>query len=664
MSFAEFLLGADKGAESPQEKPASDEPNPFKEANAVDPHEVLGWLGVPVDGDRILSCPGCGANGSDSSVAFVRGGWKCQHSSCGSKGHPKNPGFRTNVDSVAEIRGVSTKAAIGLISEQFGTTPLGGRAHAAPDGQKVRVQEAIGFIVNTKGSPRACVANVLTALIESELWRGVVVYDEFREAIVVTRQPPARHCDAPKTRETTAWTDVDDVRTCAWLSSAFGLHVPIQMVRPAIEALAQKQRVHPVREYLRGLKWDGVVRLPMWLPTCLGTDQTPYTEAVGVRYLISAVARVMRPGCKVDTMLVLEGVQGARKSTIPQTLVGNPNWFSDTHLRFGDKDGYQNLRGKWIYELAELSSMKSFRDIERIKGFLAAATDTYRPSYGRSSVDFPRQTVFIGTTNEATYLVDPTGNRRFWPIKCGKVDLCALERDREQLWAETVVRFDQGERWYIDSEDLSDLCSAEQEARVLEEPWDTIVTRWFDQPTVPRNRDFGERELVDLEAGLTTLDVLVGALDLRRGEIERKHTQRIGDVLRRLGFDRRRVRLQADWTKREWRYFPPSFGAPSPSSSDNGDAPGDAIPEPKTPNVPNVPNVPNSSSVRVEQKANQGGLAKSLRSDDRRDMLEVRSELGTWGRSESPVDPATEALDTPNDEPAPEWVWIGTAGEA
>jgi len=172
-----------------------------------------------------------------------------------------------------------------------------------------------------------------------------------------------------------------------------------------------------VREYLLGLHWDGVPRIDRWLIDHLGAENNALNKAFGAKWLIGCVARVMRPGCKLDTALILEGRQGLMKSTALSTL-GSP-WVTDHMPDLGSKDAMEHLQGVWIIELAELSSLSRV-EAGRIKAFLSTPSDRFRPSYGRATANHPRQCGFAGSINPggSGYLPDETGNRRFWCVKC------------------------------------------------------------------------------------------------------------------------------------------------------------------------------------------------------------------------------------------------------
>jgi hypothetical protein len=240
---------------------------------------------------------------------------------------------------------------------------------------------------------------------------------------------------------------------------------------------AHKNCFHPVRVYLNKLSWDGVARLETWLSRYLGAEPSRYAQAIGPMFFVALVARVFDPGCKHDHMLVIEGPQGVPKSTACSVIAGG--WFSDglPDLREG-KEVSQHLQGVWLIEMSELSAMRK-ADVETLKAFIARERDRYRPPYGRREVDQPRQCVFVGTTNEAVYLKDSTGGRRFWPIKASSIDLDALRLDRDQLFAEAVRSFHAGARWWPDKDLERELIKAEQDARYAQDLWHDDVLKYL-----------------------------------------------------------------------------------------------------------------------------------------------------------------------------------------
>jgi hypothetical protein len=340
------------------------------------------------------------------------------------------------------------------------------------------------LILNTRGVPTKTLPNVLSILSQHPAWEGVLAYDQFGERVVKLRPPPTR------------------AQAAAWLASVAGVDPAVSVVEAAVVAVAERTIIHPVRDWLSDLAWDGTPRLDSVLEKYVGAEPSKFVTAVGARWMISAVARVFAPGCPAHHMLVLEGPQGLGKSTWFRELAGG-QWFADTGVTIGDKDSYQSLRGVWIYELAEMASIRG-REVERIKAFLSSPSDHYRPSYGRATRDFPRQTVFAGTTNDDQYLSDPTGARRFWPVRCRHIDLEGLRRDREQLWAEATVRYRAGESWYLDTTDLQVQASEQQEERAEQDDWVPLVQKWLSAPSVPAGGPRDSRVPLDPSEGYTT----------------------------------------------------------------------------------------------------------------------------------------------------------------
>lgn len=227
----------------------------------------------------------------------------------------------------------------------------------------------------------------------------------------------------------------------------------------ALALVASQNMFNPVKEYLVGLKWDGVERLNQLQEAVLrveAADRKPIADVLLRKWFISAVARALDPGCKVDTVLILVGGQGMKKSTFFSTLGGD--WFTDSPIEIGDKDAMIIMGQKWLIEWAELDSMLRARNQTTVKAFISQRDDTYRPPYGRTTVTQPRCSIIVGTTNEDDFLTDPTGNRRFWPVAVGDtLDIELLKSWRDQLWAEAVVAYRAGEQWWLNEEQEQEL---------------------------------------------------------------------------------------------------------------------------------------------------------------------------------------------------------------
>lgn len=407
------------------------------------------------------------------------------------------------------------------------------------------------------GTPERNEANVITALSNDEAFAGALVFDDFRQEILVTRSLP---WDDSITSPPRAWSDADDVRCAEWLQRR-EINVAPAMVSRSVGAVAREVRMHPVRDYLGHLRWDGVPRLAQWTVAYLGADDTELNRAFGARWMISAVARIMQPGAKADHMLILEGPQGAKKSSAIKTLAG-AEWFTDEIAEIGSKDAAQQMRGIWIIEIAELDAI-SRAEVSRIKAFLTRTTDRYRPPYERYIVTVPRQCVFAGSVNPETYLRDETGNRRFWPVRCGNIDLVALARDRDQLWAEAVARYREGAIWWLDEPELVASAKAEQEQRYQSDAWDALIERWLVYERRRVNHGYGNfddwrDEEVERSSPLSDTsvgEILKGALAIDPGRWTRADQMRISAFLKSRGWERYQARTGSS---REWRYRKPS----------------------------------------------------------------------------------------------------------
>lgn len=328
-------------------------------------------------------------------------------------------------------------------------------------------------------------AGVMTVFREAHEFYRAFAYDEMRHEVVLMH--PVLDLATARTmtmaervafpflpvHQARPLRDTDILAVQEFLQHAGMTTLAPNVVHDAIRARAEERKFHPVRDYFGGLAWDGTERLEGWLSTYLGAEASPYIQEIGPMFLVGMVARIFRPGCSMNYMLVLEGTQGARKSTACRILGGE--WFSDSLPDvMAGKDVSQHLRGKMLIEIAELSATSRAEDAH-LKAFITRNEERYRPPYGRLEVIEPRQCVFIGTTNKDVYLRDDTGGRRFWPVRVGAIDTDGLARDRDQLFAEAVAKFNAGFRWWPDGDFEREHIKPQQEARRESDAWEDAI---------------------------------------------------------------------------------------------------------------------------------------------------------------------------------------------
>lgn len=370
-------------------------------------------------------------------------------------------------------------------------------------------------LVWRKGELAACLSNVYQILAHHPVWRGVLAFDEMSLCTVKRQAPPFAEGREGE------WDAQDDSRTAMWLTRNYGFTPSSALVAEAVEVLARANAWHPVRAWLRSLKWDGTKRLSGWLTKYLGVKLSPYSARVATWWLMGAVKRVLQPGAKFDYCLVLSGPQGKGKSTVFEILGGD--WYGDTELDLQSKDAMSALRGKMIYEFPELGALARSEE-RRQKSFLSRRVDEYRPVYGRREIKAPRQVVFGGSTNEHEWNKDPTGGRRFWPVDCEieQIDHEGLRAVRDQLFAEALVRVEAGERYWPTSEEQRQFFDIEQ-LRV--EQQDSLVDALHDW-VYARIADF------------SAYDAAAEGLKIDASKLTRDLQTRIGIALRKLGCTR------------------------------------------------------------------------------------------------------------------------------
>lgn len=379
------------------------------------------------------------------------------------------------------------------------------------------------------GEPRPNLFNAMLALRSAPELAELFAFDELLRAPILAAPIPGSTEEAFERRPV---RDTDVTALQEWLQLAGLQKIGRETTHQAVDLRAQERAFHPVRDYLNGLIWDGRNRVDGWLNYYLGADDTEYHRGIGRLFVVAMVARVFEPGCKADYMPILEGPQGTLKSTACQVL-GGP-WFSDNlpDIRASGKDASMHINGKWLVEVSEMSALDK-ADAAALKAFLTRTVERYRPSYGRKDVIEPRQCLFVGTTNKAVYLRDETGGRRFWPVKVGTVDIEALTRDRDQLFAEAVRLYRGRSRWWPDAEFEREHIIPEQDARYEADAWEDEIGRFL--------------------AGRLRTTLMEVAREALRIEVERLGTadqRRIAAALEHLGWERRRSKSARWWERR------------------------------------------------------------------------------------------------------------------
>lgn len=366
--------------------------------------------------------------------------------------------------------------------------------------------------------------NVILILDNHPAWKGVFGFDQFAKRIVKLRETPYGGEAGPM-------TDPDEIMVAAW----FGRHdtyktwISTTTAREACCAVSYRYSFHPIRDYLTALKWDGEPRIDSFLSDFCNAPQNAVTAAFARCFFISAIARVFVPGIKADNMLVLEGEQGVRKSSLVRALCGE-KYFADIGIAPSEKDFFQAIQGRWLIELSELASFGK-ADAAHIKRALSVQTDTFRPSYGRNTESFPRECIFVGTVNNSDWQRDETGGRRYMPVIVTDIDVDAVEAVRDQLWAEALHRFRKGEDWWV----LPAEAKNEQEERYVEDIWAEAVVRWLNGKGAGAQY---QDQLPVRVARTSVAAVLRHALDVEDKKQDRAMQTRVGNLMRRLGWKR------------------------------------------------------------------------------------------------------------------------------
>jgi predicted P-loop ATPase len=416
------------------------------------------------------------------------------------------------------------------------------------------------LVRNQYGKPLATPFNLTLILEHDEHLAGLFWLDEFGNSIRLDRVPPW----SGGTRD--EFTEVDALELAAWLGAPerYEITTGVNLVLQCVEAIARRRKRHTVREYLEGLQWDGVKRVERMFVELFGAEDTPYVTGAALCFMVSAVSRILwsdvtqpTKGSKVDFMVVLEGGQGAGKTTAVLELF-TAGWYAEAMESPAHKDFYQTLRGRWVIEIGEMDSFTK-ADVSKVKQAITIRGDTYRPSYGRTARTFRRECVFVGTTNKDDYLRDETGARRFLPLKVGaSVNIAQVIELRDQLWAEAVQLFRDGFKWW----QLPAGAQREQDARYSEDVWTQRIMQWVQGKAGDKayeHLSLSDRGKDGEPLEFTVAEVCTYALHLDSRGQDRATAMRVGTILQRAGCLKYRPMR---FGERVWAYYF-ERGAPS-----------------------------------------------------------------------------------------------------
>ena len=445
-------------------------------------------------------------------------------------------GFRLDVENpitLASFRRETVAAAeeFDEVPEPTGEAPQRPTPRVAPLAQPLqgsareKALEALRTVRRSKmGTIEARISNVVAVLGVPEVAGADIALDEFQDAIMVS--PRGGDLWRPM-------TDSDYVQLRVWLETTGNCEpIPHEMMRQAILLVAERSKMDTARLWLEGLKWDGVERIRHFCPRYFGTQNAEYERAVGA-YLWTALAgRIMEPGCQADMVPVLIGPQGCGKSRGVQAMVPSPEHYVEVRLDEQDDALARKLRGVLVGEMAEMRGLRA-AEVERVKAFITRTHEKWVPKYREFATNYPRRFIMVGTTNDEEFLPPDSEHRRWLPMHTAKVDVPAIRRDREQLWAEGLAQ------WGVDGIAWSGLDKLAAYARAEaagEDAWEEEVANY----------------VKGIQGAVRLQDILVNAVGLDSRTVSRSAEMRVGRILRSLGYVRRSARVEGGRYTKVW----------------------------------------------------------------------------------------------------------------
>jgi len=413
------------------------------------------------------------------------------------------------------------------------------------------------LIATANGGVKGCRENVYLVMQHDKELRGLVALDLFSGLQVKRRK-------APWPTTPGEWTESDDFRLGMYVAKKYGLVVAAMGdIERGVAQAAREFAFDPVVDYLDhcAASWDGQQRVATALTRYWSADDSEYMRLVSTMFFIGIVMRGYKPGVKNDHAPVFEGGQGQGKSTALKVLGGD--WFADTPFRMGEKDGYLSIQGVLLYEVAELEQFNR-SEVTAIKAFMSSTVDRFREPYGRRMKSVPRRCAFAATTNEDAYFKDSTGNRRFWPVNTGKIDIEALKADRDHLFGEAIALMKTGVQWWPTFDQQRRLIDPMQDDREIPDPWRGRLYEYVEG----KDSD-GKPTLSGKLKSVTARELLTKALHFEMSKLgpARAETMRVGAIMRKFGWIKKRETGGA----REWYYERPAAEAEQGVDS-HGDA--------------------------------------------------------------------------------------------